>query len=1250
MAASNERAQAGLAYFRARGYSDAGAAAIVGNGLQESGLNPEAIHDNGTGLGAFGWRDPSPGQGRKTALAQFAADRGKPATDFLTQLAFVDHELQTSEKAIGDQLRTATSLEDATDAMISFERPRGWTTENPRGGDGWQNRLNYARQVLGGEAPSLPGFPDMGGAVDPAPVSMLEKFQAAKAAEAEDSKAPGFFKLFTESWQHDTLGGLMFSADPEFAPDPDFRLTEKYLKDASEQYRLPPEYLQGLAAATSEDHAEYLLRKAREEADKDEMMAQAGLRGVGASLLAQILDPPSLAAAIVSGGIAGIAVKAASVGRVGAAALFGGVEAATAGGTQAIVEAQKANPDDMAPLYAAGAGLVLGAGFGALSRAPATVSETASLVRIGRSLMDTTGLVQPRQALQGTAPAAGDAASLGAMRASPREALRLDVGDMVRLTEEQAPRSGVNGAWRYDAVGQLKRSENPVARALGILGEDAVGNADKRIATVFGATEEQALIHHRMETQVARQVAPALNEWATARGLNWFQRQARAGEFGEDVARFIRSTDPTETFDPAVVKAGQAYRDAFEKYREMLANPGLRDGTVRRPVAGFEESVPNPSYLPRVFNYANINAALERYGNAQLSRLVAQAVKEAQPDIAAEIADKLGKGYVRVIQGNRAGLSQSLQRAFSGDDMDLLRETLLRADGVDMQPEEVDSLIGFLTKKGDGAPRRGKERVLLNEHAAITAENRLTGSMDTLRFTDLLVNDPHQLFTAYSREMSGRLALARLQITDPETGGAILNGIVKDAEFETWIERLKATGEFVGQKLDDMNRDEANLRYLYRAIVGAPDPSDMGPWSRHLRRLQDFNFTRLMGQVGFAQVAEVGNIIGQLGWKASISGMGTLRTFVRDARTGKLEDSLAEEMEAVLGIGSDNLRGAYASRWDDLGEAAWGRVEMDGGSRAGLMVDNALQYGKRVTSHISGMAAINTALHRWTVRGIAHKFARLAQEPTEANLARLRTLGMGEEMLSRVLAEIRANATKATGELATITRLNLDKWTDVEARAAFENTAFRWARRIIQENDPGAMHRWSSNRLWKVLFQFRTFMLGAWTKQTLASVHLRDREAVSAFLLTNFLAGLVYVTKTNLQAAGRGDREEFLERRLTPENVALAAFQNGGASSIIPMLMDSALTLGGQAPVFDFRNTGLPSNFLFGNPTMSLLDDASKAGGGWINPILHGRQMSQQEARNLARMVPFSTAMPMVWALNGMTRDLPEFAPRNEGR
>lgn len=1232
------------------GWSPQAAAGIVGNLVQESGLDPTKVHDNGTGLGIAGWRDP-PGSanGRRTQLRQFAAARGTADTDFETQIAFLDHELRNSEKGVGDRLQGAQTATDAATVFIDFERPSGWTSANPRGGHGWAARVANAQGALadfgGGTLPD--DTSDPGGTSVALPLTQEEETQRAIRQAREEDAGPDFFGAFGLAWTDQTWLGAIFRDRPTFIPDKDYRLSKDDLKNYQERYGLPDSYLDAFDWSRSEAQSDWLAQAAHDQLGRERELAKAGWTGVAASALANITDPPSLAVGVATGGLGTWAAGAASLGRLGTALVAGISSAAGEAGVQAAINAGSVHADDNAVLWAAGTGMVFGGLFGSIARRPATRAEAEAISRIGGALQqEARSSVSPRAVLSGQP--LGDSA--GSMRASPREALRLDVGDMVRLTDEQAPKSGMNGPQRFDAVGQLKRSENPVARALGILGEDAVGNADKRLTTVFGATEEQALIHHRMETQVAQQVVPALNEWAAARGLNWFQRQTRAGEFGEDVARFIRSTDPTETFDPAVAKAGQAYRDAFEKYREMLASPGLRDGTVRRPVAGFEESIANPSYLPRVFNHANINGALERYGNAQLSRLVAHAVKEAQPEIKAEIADKLARGYVRTIQGNRAGLSQSLQRAFSGDDMDLLKETLLRADGVDMKPEEVDSLIAFLTRKGDGAPRRGKERVLLNERAAITAENRLTGGMDTLRFTDLLVNDPHQLFTAYSREMSGRLALARLQITDPETGEAILSGIVKDAEFETWIERLKAAGEFVGQKPEAMGRDEANLRYLYRAIVGAPDPSDSGTWSKHLRRLQDLNFTRLMGQVGFAQVAELGNIVGQLGWKASLSGMSGLHAFVRDARSGKLEDSLAEEMEAVLGIGADNLRGAYANRWDDLGEAAWGRVEMDGGSRAGQIFDNALHYGKRITSHVSGMAAVNTALHRWAVRGIAHKFARLAQNPTEANLNRLRTLGMGEDVLGRVLGEIRANATTATGELAKITRLNLDRWTDVEARAAFENTAFRWARRIIQENDPGAMHRWSSNRLWKVLFQFRTFMLGAWTKQTLTSLHLRDREAVSAFMLTNFLAGLVYVAKTNLQAVGRSDREEFMERRLAPESVALAAFQNGGASSLIPLMMDSALAMAGQAPVFNFRNTGLPSNALFGNPTMSLLDDASKAGGGWINPLLHGREMSQQEARSLARMAPFSTAMPMVWALNGMVADRPEFAPRNEGQ
>lgn len=132
-------------FFTNKGYTPAQASGIVGNLIQESNLNPNAVHDGGIGLGISGWNKE-----RLTALKGFAAARGTSANDFTTQLEFVDHELNSSEGATGARLRGAKTPEEAGAAMISYFRPAGWTPSNPERGDGFGNRVSNARTVFAG--------------------------------------------------------------------------------------------------------------------------------------------------------------------------------------------------------------------------------------------------------------------------------------------------------------------------------------------------------------------------------------------------------------------------------------------------------------------------------------------------------------------------------------------------------------------------------------------------------------------------------------------------------------------------------------------------------------------------------------------------------------------------------------------------------------------------------------------------------------------------------------------------------------------------------------------------------------------------------------------------------------------------------------------------------------------------------------------------------------------------------------------
>lgn len=134
------------------GYAQPQAAAMVGHGVQESGLNPTATGDNGTAYGAFQWRGS-----RLAGLYDFARTKGQDPAALDTQLGYMDHELHTTERGAGDALFGASNVRDAARAGMAYERPAGYTAANPEAGHGWANRYGKAAELIG-ETPAA-GIP-----------------------------------------------------------------------------------------------------------------------------------------------------------------------------------------------------------------------------------------------------------------------------------------------------------------------------------------------------------------------------------------------------------------------------------------------------------------------------------------------------------------------------------------------------------------------------------------------------------------------------------------------------------------------------------------------------------------------------------------------------------------------------------------------------------------------------------------------------------------------------------------------------------------------------------------------------------------------------------------------------------------------------------------------------------------------------------------------------------------------------------
>jgi hypothetical protein len=129
------------------GFDDVHSAAILGNMKQESELRPGIVNPGEGAQGLIQWR-----QGRLAGLKQFAASNGMSPTDATTQVAFLRHEMQTTESPAGQRFLSATTLPEANAALKSYIR---YGSPPDKGGVNTRlaNAEGYYKQFTGNAAP-----------------------------------------------------------------------------------------------------------------------------------------------------------------------------------------------------------------------------------------------------------------------------------------------------------------------------------------------------------------------------------------------------------------------------------------------------------------------------------------------------------------------------------------------------------------------------------------------------------------------------------------------------------------------------------------------------------------------------------------------------------------------------------------------------------------------------------------------------------------------------------------------------------------------------------------------------------------------------------------------------------------------------------------------------------------------------------------------------------------------------------------
>jgi hypothetical protein len=1050
------------------------------------------------------------------------------------------------------------------------------------------------------------------------PFSLLEEKKVLDDYEkAQDSVT--FAKATSAAFAEDNAMSWVFNQLEEYEIDPEFSLNDDEFNELTKD--IPLEYQDFVGDARSMSHGRKLRANVLNSLENEKTLAKYGWASLPLRIAAATIDPVAIGATVLSEGVLAPAIwttKATRLGRF----FRGGL---TAGATSAAIEAylvsqnQIKDPYDI--LYAAGGGMILG---GATSSIFGKAS-TQNYEKAGAKFANDASKAQASDVAQSMKD--NGIEGVGAMQNPMSEISQvsnLSRGAEDRIEDAQGAAMATMGKIRFDMIGQLKSSKVGSVRALAdILGEDAV-DPGQITADLIKTVETKATT-----TRFTRVYDDSYTKWAKSLSINYIGREFGKSkkDFGVLVADEIEL--PGSTTNPHIVNAANAFR------KEMAT---MLNKAKKANVRGYDDIPENPTYFAHLWDASKFREIRSKYKNKNLiPELLTNALSRANPNMDSDIAKAIGEGMYRNIVNRSMGMDAGLSRMFSTSQREVLKEVLEEEEL--LSNAQIESLLNQIhTKPEKGLPRT-RRRLNFDIETTIETEGQVVS------IKDLMNRDTEEVFNVYVNQVVGRTALAR-------------KGIVSDSDFE---KRLRDISEEGDNKNIDVTQDKEKLNVLYQLISGRPSPKIADPsafGNRLARLLLDYSFIRVMNQVGFAQVAELGNAVSIDGVTGLLRVLPEFKSMLKRVRNGEIEDSVINDIEAFTGIGADRLIHNAVNKYDPEDMLAKGR-----GGFLSNIVDkglNVVQPLKRITADISLMAQVTLALERAAARiatqqlvdlsfGIKSiNFARLGKGTRQQDIARrMKSLGLDDAMSQRVFDQIRENAVLAPsgffGNSRKVRRINLEQWADEDARDAFIFAISRWTRQSIQQNDVGNLNIHMTSTLGKILTQFRTFMLVSYSKQFLHNIHRRDFAAFQGMMYSVLFGGLAYTLQTHVNSIGRNDKESFLEERLSITEIGKAAFQRAGWASLFPALVDTGASLMGEDPLFAYgRTTGLASNIIRGIPLVDLVDNASKAFIGGSRYVFNDEyQWSRGQQRALNSLVPFQNAMGIKNVLNKTLEGLP---------
>lgn len=724
--------------------------------------------------------------------------------------------------------------------------------------------------------------------------------------------------------------------------------------------------------------------------------------------------------------------------------------------------------------------------------------------------------------------------------------------------------------WLASTGLQLAKSKNPVAQMVaGVLLENTTG--------ALGRGRTAALDKNLLQRQYDEYLALAEQHYTAWRNRNNgnIATDVMSGElrdrFMREVSAEIRSRADGARGGSTDVDV-RGYADQLEAGFDRMRIDQQERGTIGSARLGDSSR----GYSPRRISKKWARGATAEQRRA-LSREFADQLEALWND--RPFAEKIAAGYVERARLEAGGGVTPPTNLYSDEATDVLRD-VMRAGAV--PDDQIEKLLGKFSRGGQGFT---KKRLDLDLDKTVT-----TDAGDEFNLSDAFEHDQAALYQNYSRRVSGEVALANFGIYG-QHGLMQLRRLIADfhpAGKQATIDEVRAFDQVAAE------------------FYGTPLPGTGNKAMGNLRLLSSMS---MLGGMAFNQFAEFSNSLPLLGLGGAMRQVLEMPRLIGDV-VKRRANPILDSIELVGGpIGHDQRVVFPYQELDDT--QVWGASDLNA-------FDRVMRAGSQAMPWLSGFHYVHAAQVRGMSEQIVMKALRYIN--TGENNEALASMGFNPSLRAALREQLPLIA--QFDETGRLTALDITKATNADAMSEFVQAVHRGSKQIIQGTYIGETGAWAHNDLLRLLTQFRTFSITSMEKQwSRQRADLGSIKAVGLLLGSMSFAIPIQLARVHLNAAGREDSDEYIERQMAPGMFARNLLNYSSISGVLGDVIDSGAALTGNS--VSGGRTGAQKSAADAIPAIGYINNAVQAIG-------------ERDPRELLRSLPGQN-LPFITPLMNFT-------------